>query len=74
MRSIKMKDLERIETLMPTKEADAVSIAHLAKKMKCSYMAAKRRMEKYAEREGLKLKTTTRREGLAGPESVCFYV
>lgn len=73
MRSIKQSHIESVEKHLPHSEDKAISLHALSKRMRCSYMAAKRRLYKYAELNGVKLHTTFRREGTTGPESVCYY-
>lgn len=73
MRSIKHKHLAQIEKHLPCTAEEALSIAQLAKRMKCSYMTVKRRMAAWAERERRTIYSVPGRVGERGPESVCYY-
>ena len=70
MRNIKRSHLDVVERALVTEKP--ITIQALAKKMRCSYMAAKRRLFKWAELNNVRLAESRVREGDAGPESVAY--
>lgn len=73
MRTIKKRDINAIEKHLPHSESEAISMFQLAKRLRCSYMTARRRLAAWAEREKRTVKTTVVRVGERGPESVGYY-
>ena len=71
MRTIKKRHIENVRKHIGT---EPITLRTLARRMRCSYYAAQRRMAAFLEAEGLSVGQTVVREGERGPASVAYYL
>ena len=74
MKPIKKEHVDNVEKHLAALKENARSLNTLAKRMKCSRAAVKRRVAAFVKLRGLKLKKTRLREGERGQESVGYYL
>lgn len=76
MRTYKTSHIESVEKTMLSRlsEKDAITLRSLSKRLRCSYFAAKRRLNAWVTENNIKLGVVMKREGESGPISKAFYV
>jgi hypothetical protein len=76
VRTYKTSHIESVEKAMLSRltEKDAITLRALSKQLRCSYFAAKRRLNAWCEEHDIMLGMVTKREGESGPASRAYYV